>query len=240
MTPHPCPVRGAVVGELLQTRDGYHPHGPAASAHGDRQPHTMVVRVTGEMDQDRAQQLWTELDAALGRTRGEVIVDLSGLVFCGSSGPNALLAARLHAVEAGRVLRLACPSRRMLRLLELTGAKPLFAIDATHLPDPSPLWLVGEGVEDEEPFVVAGLDGEAGAAQCGGQGEPEGATKSGQVGFGSPVVAGSVSAGWGDVQGHPADRHAAGVCDGVHAVRSGGDLLEAERPPHPGRQHLAS
>ncbi|MGW7064719.1 STAS domain-containing protein [Streptomyces sp. NPDC054904] len=95
-----------------------------------QQPRT-VVRVTGEMDQDRGRQLRTELHAALDRSRGDVTVDLSGLVFCDSSGLNALLAARLHAVEKGRVLRLAGPSRQMLRLLDLTGAKPLFPIDTT-------------------------------------------------------------------------------------------------------------
>ncbi|MFD6874381.1 MULTISPECIES: STAS domain-containing protein [unclassified Streptomyces] len=148
MTPHPCPARGDGCGALLHTRDGYHPHGPGASPDGDladlpgrsclhtadveqhQQPRT-VVQVTGEMDQDRGRQLRTELHAALDQSHGDVTVDLSGLVLCDSSGLNALLAARLHAVEKGRVLRLAGPSRQMLRLLELTGAKPLLPIDTT-------------------------------------------------------------------------------------------------------------
>ncbi|MGW6864814.1 STAS domain-containing protein [Streptomyces sp. NPDC054901] len=91
---------------------------------------TVVVQVAGEMDLDHARHLRAELEAALGRAREEVVVDLSGLAFCDSSGLNALLAARLQAEELGRVLRLAGPSRQMLRLLEMTGARELFRIDA--------------------------------------------------------------------------------------------------------------
>ncbi|MFF4324574.1 STAS domain-containing protein [Streptomyces sp. NPDC001568] len=96
----------------------------------DRQAGTTVVRVTGETDLESAQRLRTELETAIVQAPGDVVVDLTGLVFCDSSGLNALLAARLLAQERGRVLRLAGPSRQVLRLLEMTGAKDLFPIDA--------------------------------------------------------------------------------------------------------------
>ncbi|MFD8789450.1 STAS domain-containing protein [Streptomyces vinaceus] len=101
-------------------------------AQGERaQEPAVVVRVAGEMDMDRAQQLRADLESAIDRApaAGEVVVDLTALGFCDSSGLNALLSARLHAMESGRVLRLAGPTNQMLRLLEMTGARELFPID---------------------------------------------------------------------------------------------------------------
>ncbi|WP_406396836.1 STAS domain-containing protein [Streptomyces uncialis] len=98
---------------------------------GASQP--IVIRVTGELDMDRAQALRVDLEKAIEAAPGSaaVTVDLSDLTFCDSSGLNVLLGARLHAQEAGHVLRLAGPPRQVLNLLEMTGAITLFPIDRT-------------------------------------------------------------------------------------------------------------
>ncbi|MEU9304080.1 STAS domain-containing protein [Streptomyces sp. NPDC048269] len=93
----------------------------------------VVVQVGGEMDVDRAPMLREALRAVITRPEcpGEVVVDLSELTFCDSSGLNALLQARITAQRHGRRLSLRAPSPRFVRLLELTDTAHLFPI-TTH------------------------------------------------------------------------------------------------------------
>ncbi|RSS58113.1 STAS domain-containing protein [Streptomyces sp. WAC06614] len=88
-----------------------------------------VVRVSGDMDVDHAEQLTAALTVALSRApRGaDLVVDLCHSSFCDSAGLNVLLAARQRACTEGKHLVLAAPSHQMIRLLELTGAEDLFA-----------------------------------------------------------------------------------------------------------------
>lgn len=90
----------------------------------------IVVRVGGEMDIDRASLLRDALHTVITRSDcpGEVVVDVAELTFCDSSGLNALLHARLTALEHGRRLRLHAPAPQLVRLLELTGTDQLFPI----------------------------------------------------------------------------------------------------------------
>ncbi|MFF8259046.1 STAS domain-containing protein [Streptomyces virginiae] len=94
-------------------------------------PGPVVVRVRGEMDIDRAPALRMELNEAIAAAPGavDVVVDLTAMSFCDSSGLNALLGARRHAEEAGHRLRLAAPCPQVARLLEMTGAGEVFTID---------------------------------------------------------------------------------------------------------------
>ncbi|MGW0390412.1 STAS domain-containing protein [Streptomyces sp. NPDC003042] len=93
----------------------------------------ITVRPTGAIDLEHVEGLRAALLTALAHTGGpdEVVVDLSGLTFCDSSGLNALLRARIVAEDRGRTLRLAAPTRQFRRLLEVTGTENLFAIDET-------------------------------------------------------------------------------------------------------------
>ncbi|CAM5675402.1 hypothetical protein SAVIM338S_07157 [Streptomyces avidinii] len=97
----------------------------------EKGPSEPLIRVTGEMDMDRAKEFRAQLDAAIAAApaTADVTLDLSGMTFCDSSGLNVLLQARLHAEERGHALRLAGPGRQMLNLLEMTGANALFPID---------------------------------------------------------------------------------------------------------------
>ncbi|MFD3700032.1 STAS domain-containing protein [Streptomyces sp. NPDC058646] len=87
-----------------------------------------VVRVVGEMDMDRARQFRTALDEALADHPATIVVDLTALTFCDSSGLNVLLGARQAAVDLGCQLRLAGPNPQVVRLLEMTGADQLFPV----------------------------------------------------------------------------------------------------------------
>lgn len=90
-----------------------------------------MVRLSGEMDISRVDEVRALLLEAVTRTDGPaaVVVDLSDLTFCDSAGLNLLLRARLQAEESGHTLRLAAPGAQMLRLLEITGSLGLFPID---------------------------------------------------------------------------------------------------------------
>ncbi|MFD5918742.1 STAS domain-containing protein [Kitasatospora sp. NPDC058201] len=75
------------------------------------------------------------LDAALHRALAScpapplLVVDLAAVTFMDSSGLNALLRARLLAAGAGAEVRLVRPPRQVARLLEMTGADRVFAVD---------------------------------------------------------------------------------------------------------------
>lgn len=90
-----------------------------------------LVRPHGEMDIVRAaafrQALLTALQSEV--RPHEVCVDLRYLAFSDSSGLNALLTARTMAIESGQRLYLTGPKDQFVRLLEITGAIDLFAIE---------------------------------------------------------------------------------------------------------------
>ncbi|MCY0951384.1 STAS domain-containing protein [Streptomyces sp. H27-S2] len=93
----------------------------------------IVVRPAGELDVDQAPALRTALLGALAYQGGpaDVVVDLSGVDFCDSSGLNVLIRAMLVARESGRGLSLAAPCTQVARLLAVTGADKTFDITPT-------------------------------------------------------------------------------------------------------------
>ncbi|MER7895801.1 STAS domain-containing protein [Streptomyces sp. NPDC096046] len=93
-----------------------------------------VLHVTGDLDHDQAPVLRGRLDQ-LSLAPGQCLVlDLSGLEFCDSSGITALLAARQHALAAGADIVLAAVPANLLRVLTLVGLDQIF----TLRPDSSP------------------------------------------------------------------------------------------------------
>ncbi|GAA1532898.1 STAS domain-containing protein [Actinomadura kijaniata] len=87
-----------------------------------------VLHVAGDLDythapgfRDRVQQLTL--------TAGQCLVlDLSGLEFCDSSGITALLAARQHVRAADAVIILAAVPSNLMRTLTLVGLDQVFTI----------------------------------------------------------------------------------------------------------------
>ena len=68
-----------------------------------------VISVAGEIDLYTAPKLQSELMRRLNDSPIRLIVDMSGVEFCDSTGINVLLAAHRHARERGGELQLARP-----------------------------------------------------------------------------------------------------------------------------------
>jgi anti-sigma B factor antagonist len=90
--------------------------------------HTIVV-VAGEIDLYTAPRLHRELVDVLADDRpARVIVDMSGVVFCDSTGMNVLLSSLRRAKERGGQLELAAPRAGVRKILQVTGLDSVFTV----------------------------------------------------------------------------------------------------------------
>lgn len=88
------------------------------------------MTISGEIDLYTAPRLHSELGAVLADgmpTR--VVIDMSGVEFCDSTGMNVLLAAHRVAIERGGDLTLAAPRPPVRKILEVTGLQSVFTIE---------------------------------------------------------------------------------------------------------------
>ncbi|MFJ3221461.1 STAS domain-containing protein [Kitasatospora sp. NPDC086801] len=85
-----------------------------------------VLRLDGEIDMDQRR----ELEDALADAPPRLVVDLSRLGFCDSTGLNALIKTRQAAADSGTGLLLVAPVPQVRRLLEAAGADALFTVAA--------------------------------------------------------------------------------------------------------------
>src|SRR4051812_1794758 len=60
----------------------------------------------------------------------EIVIDMSGVVFCDSTGISALLSARRHVDERQGTLTLRRPAPPVRRVLDLTQVTDCFVIEA--------------------------------------------------------------------------------------------------------------
>jgi anti-anti-sigma factor len=86
------------------------------------------VRLAGELDYASAAVAHLALERA-GPDVPEITLDLSRVVFLDATGVRFLISAQRRARAAGRRLIIRHPSRSVRRMLDLTGAGPLLAID---------------------------------------------------------------------------------------------------------------
>ena len=99
------------------------------------EPGVYLIELAGELDVATAPSLAVLIDRARGRGRPEVLVDLTGVVFCDSTGLRALMGAARELRIAGGQLAIVCPGDGQLaRLLEVTGAREALRVyeDAEH------------------------------------------------------------------------------------------------------------
>jgi anti-sigma B factor antagonist len=89
-----------------------------------------VLALAGELDLLSAPELYQRGARAL-ENRSSLILDMSGVGFCDSSGFNALVRLRRRAEEAGGQLILAAPPHQVESLLALSGTQVLFPVHAT-------------------------------------------------------------------------------------------------------------
>src|SRR5215470_2685708 len=89
----------------------------------------IVLALAGEIDLYTASRLQAELTAALaGSKSAQIVVDMSAVEFCDSTGMNVLLAAHRLASEKGGNLTLAAPRPPVRKILEVTGLQSVFTI----------------------------------------------------------------------------------------------------------------
>ncbi|MFG1998085.1 STAS domain-containing protein [Spirillospora sp. NPDC048911] len=87
-----------------------------------------VVTATGELDLYTAPRLQTALAGLLRDQADRIVVDLSGVEFCDSTGMNVLLAAMKRLKERGGTLELAAPRPAVKRILQVTGLDTVFSV----------------------------------------------------------------------------------------------------------------
>jgi stage II sporulation protein AA (anti-sigma F factor antagonist) len=91
----------------------------------------VVIAPAGEIDVSTANVLrHAAHDVVEAEPRG-VVIDLSGLTFCGSTGLVALMDIRQHADSRGVGFGTAGGQPIMLRVLEITGFGPVLGHRAT-------------------------------------------------------------------------------------------------------------
>ncbi|HKB31465.1 MAG TPA: STAS domain-containing protein [Streptosporangiaceae bacterium] len=88
-----------------------------------------IVTVSGEIDLYTAPRLQGELAAVLDGGRPvRIVVDISGVEFCDSTGMNVLLSAMKRAREHGGGLELARPRPAVRKILQVTGLDSVFTV----------------------------------------------------------------------------------------------------------------
>jgi anti-sigma B factor antagonist len=87
------------------------------------------MSVAGEIDLYTAPRLHGELVTALASgSPARIVVDMSGVEFCDSTGMNVLLAAQRRAREGGGDLQLAGPRPAIRKVLQVTGLETVFTV----------------------------------------------------------------------------------------------------------------
>ncbi|MGY0488482.1 STAS domain-containing protein [Streptomyces sp. WG-D5] len=89
-----------------------------------------VIRIGGVLDYDTAPELRSRLSALVLRSGDRLVLDLTALEFCDSSGIAAFLAARNHAQAAGADVGLDAVPEKTLRLLRVMGLDEVFGASA--------------------------------------------------------------------------------------------------------------
>jgi len=82
----------------------------------------------GEIDLYTAPRLHGELVTVLSEGHVQIVVDMSGVEFCDSTGMNVLLAAHRRAREHGGDLELAAPRPAIRKILHVTGLESVFTV----------------------------------------------------------------------------------------------------------------
>ena len=94
----------------------------------------------GEIDLYTAPRLHSELSAVIASAApaARVVVDMSGVEFCDSTGMNVLLSSLRQVRERGGELELAAPRPAVMKILQVTALDSVFTIV------PAPVTLPGQ------------------------------------------------------------------------------------------------
>nr|WSX48003.1 STAS domain-containing protein [Streptomyces sp. NBC_00974] len=87
-----------------------------------------VLELEGDLDYEQAPRLRQTLESLSLRPGQRLVVDLSRMQFCDSSGITALLVARNRAVTARADIALAAVPEHTARILRIVGLDQVFPI----------------------------------------------------------------------------------------------------------------
>ncbi|MFF5208556.1 STAS domain-containing protein [Streptosporangium sp. NPDC000396] len=88
-----------------------------------------VMAIVGEIDLYTAPGLQSEFARLLQESPAtHVVIDLSGVEFCDSTGMNVLLSALKRLRERGGTLELAAPRPAVRKILQVTGLDSVFTV----------------------------------------------------------------------------------------------------------------
>ena len=99
-----------------------------------------IVIATGEIDLYTAPRLQSELAEVIANAApaARIVVDMSGVEFCDSTGMNILLSCLRQVRERGGELELAAPRPAVMKILQVTALDSVFTIV------PAPVTLPGK------------------------------------------------------------------------------------------------
>ncbi|GAA3140352.1 STAS domain-containing protein [Planomonospora alba] len=98
------------------------------------QPHPvspLVLTVAGDLDHHTVPRLRAALDDLTLAPGAGLVIDLSGLTFCDSTGISALVSAHQRAQDAGAALALAGLDPEIIRVFRIMGLDRLFSFHDT-------------------------------------------------------------------------------------------------------------
>jgi anti-sigma B factor antagonist len=88
-----------------------------------------IVTICGEIDLYTAPRLHSELAGLLAEGMPpRVVIDMSGVEFCDSTGMNVLLSCLRRARERGGELEIAAPKPAVRKILQVTGLDSVFTL----------------------------------------------------------------------------------------------------------------
>ncbi len=90
------------------------------------------MTIAGEIDLYTAPRLQSEFTRLLEETSPDlVVIDMSGVEFCDSTGMNVLLSALKRLKERGGALEVAAPRPAVRKILQVTGLDSVFTVHDT-------------------------------------------------------------------------------------------------------------
>ncbi|MFI1517818.1 STAS domain-containing protein [Kitasatospora cineracea] len=90
-----------------------------------------VLSAIGELDQHTAPQLTRAVEATPFGPDNPVVIDLSGLTYCDSTGITVLVVTHNRALSTGTPFVLAAPNSDLMRVFHIVGLDQLFTFRPT-------------------------------------------------------------------------------------------------------------
>ncbi|MFD7541720.1 STAS domain-containing protein [Streptomyces sp. NPDC059819] len=90
-----------------------------------------VIELAGELDHHTAPEVRDTLPGLDLRPGQQLVIDLTGITFCDSSGITVLIAARNHALACSASVALAAVPERVARIFRIVGLEQVFPTHPT-------------------------------------------------------------------------------------------------------------